>query len=412
MNTNLMYGHRTDSKRSWKHFGASLIVLGFLGGCSSVPDAVNPVEWYHGAVDAFSDDETAEDTASQTENAATVPGEDEDFPSLASVPERPSVESGDDVTAGLIADPNKPQYATAITRQSNDDGVELPPIDVNNLQPAPPAQPVISVAAKAVDLPPVEPAMPETPVMPVVPVMPETPSASGTISNTADSATMALASTPLVVEPGRLPSGETYEQYRARLMAGLDQTGTSSATTVLLAKQQPAGQLNATGTVIISSQGIQNGGQFAGGTTTSVSHGVTSTSGFLQIDSAGGQPLLMPGSVKVATIHFSNGSAGLNGTDRRVLRQVAALLQQQGGTIRIIGHASSRTRAMDPVRHKMVNYNVSVARADHIARELVRLGAPKNQILIGAVSDSEPLYFEVMPSGEAGNRRAEIYIDS
>jgi len=30
---------------------------------------------------------------------------------------------------------------------------------------------------------------------------------------------------------------------------------------------------------------------------------------------------------------------------------------------------------------------------------------------VGAVADNEPVYYEVMPSGEAGNRRAEIYID-
>jgi flagellar motor protein MotB len=32
-------------------------------------------------------------------------------------------------------------------------------------------------------------------------------------------------------------------------------------------------------------------------------------------------------------------------------------------------------------------------------------------IVVSAMADEQPVYHEVMPSGEAGNRRAEIYID-
>jgi len=58
----------------------------------------------------------------------------------------------------------------------------------------------------------------------------------------------------------------------------------------------------------------------------------------------------------------------------------------------------------------MANFKISVDRADAVAGELVRLGVGKKDVEIAAVSDREPLYYEIMPSGEAGNRRTEVYL--
>ena len=116
--------------------------------------------------------------------------------------------------------------------------------------------------------------------------------------------------------------------------------------------------------------------------------------------------------VKVATIMFANGSARLTARDVGILRQVELLLEQRGGTLRVVGYASGRTRNMDPISHKMVNFQISVKRANAVARELVRLGVRGGKIQVNARSDGSPLYYEFMPSGEAGNRRAEIYIVS
>ena len=113
----------------------------------------------------------------------------------------------------------------------------------------------------------------------------------------------------------------------------------------------------------------------------------------------------------MATILFSNGSSRLGARERRILRQVATQHKEVGGTIRVVGHASSITRSMDVARHKMANLRVSSARAQRVAKELVKLGAKPANLYIGAVSDSEPKFHEYMPSGEAGNRRTEIFID-
>ena len=34
---------------------------------------------------------------------------------------------------------------------------------------------------------------------------------------------------------------------------------------------------------------------------------------------------------------------------------------------------------------------------------------PASRVLVEAVGDSQPVYYESMPEGEAGNRRAEIF---
>ena len=171
------------------------------------------------------------------------------------------------------------------------------------------------------------------------------------------------------------------------------------------------------GTVIISSDGIEKGAvETASAGSRSLSPLATTrpamptgASGPVR-DLAQGGAMPPSGTVKVATILFQNGLARLSAGDVKILREVRAIHQQRGGTIRVVGHASSRTRDMDSVRHKMVNFQVSADRADTVAKTLVRLGAPASQVAINAVADTQPLYYEVMPSGEAGNRRTEIFI--
>lgn len=116
-------------------------------------------------------------------------------------------------------------------------------------------------------------------------------------------------------------------------------------------------------------------------------------------------------STLVATIQFGHGSSQLTARDRKVLRQVVALQKQYGGSLRVIGHASSRTANMTMEQHQLVNFTTSAQRAEVVAGALAGLGIPMAQIHAVAVSDNEPVYHEVMPSGEAGNRRAEIYLD-
>jgi len=61
-------------------------------------------------------------------------------------------------------------------------------------------------------------------------------------------------------------------------------------------------------------------------------------------------------------------------------------------------------------KHLMTIFAKSQARANGVARELIREGVPASHVLVEAVGDSQPVYYESMPQGEAGNRRAEIFI--
>jgi flagellar motor protein MotB len=108
---------------------------------------------------------------------------------------------------------------------------------------------------------------------------------------------------------------------------------------------------------------------------------------------------------------FTNGSSKLSRKDVSLLNNIVKMKKEKGGTVRVIGHASSRTRDVDPLRHRLVNFRLSLARANVVARRLVRLGVPAQDVQVMAKADNEPVYYEFMPAGEAGNRRAEIYLD-
>ena len=111
------------------------------------------------------------------------------------------------------------------------------------------------------------------------------------------------------------------------------------------------------------------------------------------------------------TILFGHGSTTLDAAGQETLRKVAAEHRKNGGALRIVGHASSRTTDMRPLQHQLANFQVSVSRAEAVAQELVRLGVPARAMEVAGVGDSQPIYYEVMPAGEAGNRRVEIFVD-
>jgi flagellar motor protein MotB len=112
----------------------------------------------------------------------------------------------------------------------------------------------------------------------------------------------------------------------------------------------------------------------------------------------------------VGLVYFGDGSAGLSAADRDVLRQVAELQRLQGGVLRIIGHASQHTGNLDPQRQQEVNRRVSLARATSVARALVGMGVQPFLVQVAAAGDNQTLYSESTPAGEAGNRRAEVYL--
>jgi outer membrane protein OmpA-like peptidoglycan-associated protein len=118
------------------------------------------------------------------------------------------------------------------------------------------------------------------------------------------------------------------------------------------------------------------------------------------------------GVVPTAVIYFANDGTALNSAARAKIRAAVAAFKASGGkgTVRVVGHSSSRTANMSLEKHLEVIFEKSQARADAVAKELIREGVPASKVLIDAVGDSQPVYYESMPKGEAGNRRAEIFV--
>lgn len=380
-----------------------------LGGCSSVPDAANPAQWYRNTVDylttdspekakapAKEDDKKSAASGPASERDQPPPGADKAFPQIASVP---TERSRRPPAQGLVADPNRPRYAPAVQRQSETD----------TPMAAPPAPPAVAPAPPAAPRPPV--------------------TTGATASSSRPTETAAAPASRASAGPQPAPTSPTASQvpppgptsvadvFRARLAQ--QQQLPAGARADMAGRMSPQSDL---GTVVISSAGIQNAApppQANAPLRPPPPTGRRASSG-----APSALPALSPGlrsgasgagvnarSVRVATIQFTNGSSRLDAESERILGDVARLQRQKGGTVRVVGHSSSRTRAMPPDQHDRVNYGISAARADAIAKTLARMGVPRQDIHAGAAADSQPLYHEVMPTGEAGNRRAEVYID-
>jgi outer membrane protein OmpA-like peptidoglycan-associated protein len=120
---------------------------------------------------------------------------------------------------------------------------------------------------------------------------------------------------------------------------------------------------------------------------------------------------LPPAGSPIAVVFFEDASSSLSNRAMGVLRDVVLIQQQQGGQIRVVGHASERTAAVTYREHDAINQKLSLARANSVARALIKFGASQGTISISAVGSQQPVYYEFMPTGEAGNRRVEVFLD-
>lgn len=371
-----------------------LSLMGFTG-CSSVPDAVNPVEWYRGASGWFeSDKDQAQRDQANTakETAPPLPGSDKPYPNLSTVPERPrsvsSPEERSKVQQGLAADRANARYTRPEAGRPSGSDVGAPvaaprtpvlvapggpsPETLEALPPdiAPPPQPAPTSPQSSRDdarPAPTADASPTPPVESPEPAAVETPTihpaayqtATADTGHVTDAAPAAVPATMSDAPPSPAPRSVT-PQSQAELAQALA-AEQSSMTVAQQASLPPA-------------------------------------------EASRSQDL--PRSFMV---YFTGGAATLDGVDKDVLRDVARLYQSHGGTLRVVGHASSATREKDAYKNQIVNLRVSTQRAEAVAGELVRLGVPRDKMTVAGVSDSEPLYAETTQAGIAGNRRVEIF---
>ena len=114
---------------------------------------------------------------------------------------------------------------------------------------------------------------------------------------------------------------------------------------------------------------------------------------------------------RVATINFYSGSSQVDGSGLNKIKRVAKIAREREAKIKIVGHASKRTRDMPLAKHKLVNFNISDRRAQSVADIFIKkYNFPSNNILTEAVSDTKPLFKENMPAGTRANQRTEIFL--
>ncbi|HTH16778.1 MAG TPA: hypothetical protein VL974_09010, partial [Magnetospirillum sp.] len=127
--------------------GKALAAVALLAGCSSVPDAINPVEWYKGAEDLITGND-------RTQVAAPVPSKGQ-YPDT-----KTPADSRKDVAKGLPADKGNAKYAEPVRRES------APTKALAKKAPAP-AETQVAAAAPAVPPKPVVQTQELPPVAPV-----------------------------------------------------------------------------------------------------------------------------------------------------------------------------------------------------------------------------------------------------
>tara|TARA_A100001015_G_C15040012_1_gene739005 strand:- start:2781 stop:3629 length:849 start_codon:yes stop_codon:yes gene_type:complete len=113
---------------------------------------------------------------------------------------------------------------------------------------------------------------------------------------------------------------------------------------------------------------------------------------------------------KIATINFRSGSSTINSKGHKKIKKVLRLALAKNAKIKIVGHASTRTKDMDIISHKLLNFKISDERAHSVAAVFIKNNFPLERLITEAVSDSKPLFHEVMPAGTYANQRTEIYL--
>lgn len=334
--------------------------LALLGGCDYDPLAI------------FDEDPPAPETASQAAararaDEATATAKDAPPPDLRDVPARPSATSTqstrDKVVEGLIADRQNARYTDEVIRLQGEGRRSTATSKSTDASvataSATPSAPVATPAAPAPSSAPESPAKPPVATNAVAPPPPPPPDE-----------TMAAPRVPAPV----LPSPPAV---RPQSPATPD-------------RAVPSGQATAPstrGAIVVDRSALD------------------------AIGAAGsGASVLAAGGEQVATIQFAHSSSRLDARDRAILRQVAAIQSQSGGNLVVVGHASSRTQQLDKVAHEVANLKMSMARANAVANALIDSGVSRDRVTVEAVSDGRPMYSESMPTGEAGNRRAEVYL--
>ncbi|MBT3787634.1 MAG: OmpA family protein [Alphaproteobacteria bacterium] len=440
----------------------AVIAIG-LGGCSSLPDWANPVDWYDSA---FSTDGTA---PPQSTRKVADASDSKSFPALKSVPAKAPATSSDadraTVTSGLIADRDKAKYTDEDLRSGGKTSAQLAtrtapkpmpkPVPQKQVMkqvaaapaaaPRPVAPAPMSAAPQPVPVKPVNPRLSRLPKLASAaapqPVPPIAPAPLPPLTAPAVTAKMAPMPTPtsVVSAPARVattpPPAPLPPLISGAAPAPVQVAGNGYVTPTMAAPSFPNAGQNALSQMFAASLAQSastvstapasstfnspvaqpiNAGQSSlpGIVLAAYNDPLTGKSPASVTVNPGAALVSAPASARKLVVHFGNGSSKLGRKAKKELRTAAeAYKTNRRGVIRVVGHASHFTKNMNLARHRMINFRVSLDRANEVARELMRNGVDASAVRVEAVSDADPVYFEHMPEGQSHNRRAEIFLE-
>lgn len=359
---------RRRHERSALAVGMSVAVVALLSGCSYVPDAVNPVEWYKGVAGWFGDD--------------TPP------PAIAS-PRRPdgSFPNVNDASAqtssggkGLAGDRDNAKYATAVRRE-----------------PAPTRQLVRNKPAVETQVAQAPEAAPQAAAPAPAPAQTQAAGGKGTYQPSLDHRMQTARdegpTAPPKVAPGGPPAradvpdtvptprGLLAQQYQRRLAESAVATNKGDPFSGVPAARTQASYNQPAYTYAQPAQppqGMSRYPNFAADTgerepQLTPPRGMRGAKGAV-VPSKGAAAQF-----EVASVQFGPGG-GLTPQDTAELRQAAQIQRQTGGRIRVVGYATSGAVSFVGQDEN----SVAMGRAREVAKSLTALGVPAKKILVAA----------------------------
>jgi outer membrane protein OmpA-like peptidoglycan-associated protein len=384
----------------------------WLAGCS-VPDSVNPVNWYRDAT-GLSDNDPSEDTRNSGNLAA---GSKRDFPNLASVPPPPtralSTAEREALTQRLVSDRANAKYIDDQLRGGPSTAVAPPP------RPAAPS----AATAAATAPPPAPPAAPgeaAAPTPPVVasaaptpsPTPPPTPTpAPPPVATTTDAQAAKPAPFVSLTAPPPVPSAPTAQAAVTPAPPAVDESGQpqESPLTSPTVRSMPEPEAPRAPPPPPS---LARGGSAAPAPPQAPAPASTppskppstppSTPGAQVAARTPASEPVAAGGAPVAQVTFTANSTRLTPSDRRIVGEVVPLQRQSGGALRVVGYAAAG-RGADAAQ-QLAHFRMALDRANAVASALTQAGVAPDQILV----ETAP------PTGETGiaANRAEIFLEN
>tara|TARA_Y100000588_G_scaffold49645_1_gene46725 strand:- start:1527 stop:2612 length:1086 start_codon:yes stop_codon:yes gene_type:complete len=347
----------------------SLVAL--LSGCTYLPEYVDPIEWADSANEwvtgSIFGDEPGDNIGPS--EGSSAPGEEDPFPDLESVPdERPSVRTlrqRENLANELLADRVAARYENATSIESPGE------LEIEDTRPVGGEIDAGNVSSpKELDLPSISTSNPATsePATQNVgkAIQPSSRTSTEIESKVLEDQTREEFAIPPPAVP-EFPEWSSVEEYFDQLFKSSGGSGSQSGPYA--------------STVVSAANAREDFSEVA----------LTRR--------------------HAAVIYFGHGSSNLSRADKKVLTEVARAVALSSAQVYVVGHASSRTKTNDILKHNVVNYETSLARAESVAAELILQGVPSNKVSVHAMADGQPDYSEATRLGEAGNRRANIYIE-